>query len=126
MAVVYAAATRTARMQAVLDDVDAGVGAPTLEIGTTGFASTLATVTLANNPPGSVTGDVLTFTMPQSDPSADATGTAAECRIKDGDGTIVISGLTVGTAASDLIVDSVDFNAGQQFTVNSATITHFT
>ena len=126
MAVVYDPTVRTARMQAVLDEIDAGAGAPSMEIGNAGFASVLATIPLANNPPGSVTGDVLTFTMPQSDTSADATGTAAEARIKDGDGNIQISGLTVGTAATDVILDSVSITAGQTVTINSGTITHFT
>ncbi|CAN0484923.1 unnamed protein product, partial [Phaeothamnion confervicola] len=87
MAVIYAAALRTTRMNSVKTAIDAGSGAGTLEIGTAAMAATLATITL-DDPCGSVTGDVLTLTMPRSDTSADNTGTAAAARIKDSDGNI--------------------------------------
>lgn len=125
MAVVYRSSLRTTRMNDVKNDIDSGTGPGTLEIGTTGFASTLAVVTLAD-PCGSVSGDVLTLTMPQSDTSIDNTGVAAEARIKESGGAVVISGLTVGVAATNVIVNSVAFSAGATFTVSSATITHNT
>lgn len=125
MAVTYTTAVKTARMNAVKDAIDGGSGAGKIEIGTTAMAATLATVTLAD-PCGSVSGAVLTFTMPQSDTSADGTGTAAAARIRNSDSTDVITGLTVGLAGSgaNIIVDSTSLTAGQTFTINSATITH--
>ena len=125
MGVVYAAALRTTRITSVLTAIDAGAGAGTLEIGTAAMASVLATITLAD-PAGSVSGDVLTFTMPKSDTSADNTGTAAAARIKDSDGNIIVSGLTVGTGSENIVLDSTSITTGQNVTINSATITHNT
>ena len=115
MAVVYATALKNTRLDAVT--TAAGTGAE-LEIATSGFATVLATISLAN-PAG-----VLTLTMPQSDSSADDTGTAAEAKITDGAAGDIVTGLTVGTAATDIILDSTSITAGQTVTINSATITH--
>jgi hypothetical protein len=125
MAVIYAASLRTTRMNDVKTAIDAGSGAGTIEIGTTAMASTLATITLTD-PCGSVSGDVLTFTMPHSDTSADNTGTAAAARIKDSDGNIVVSGLTVGLSGTNVVLDSLSITAGQTVTLTAATITHNT
>ena len=125
MAVIYAAALRTARMNAVKDAIDAGAAAGYIEIGTTSMAAILATITL-DDPCGSVSGDVLTLAMPQSDTSADNTGTAAAARIKDSDGNVIVSGLTVGTSGANINLDSVSITAGQTVTLTSATLTHNT
>jgi hypothetical protein len=124
MAVTYAAGLKTTRMQAVRDAIDAGAGAGKLEIGTTSMASVLATITL-DDPASSVSGAVLTLAgVPVSDTSADATGTAAEARIRDSDDNDVVTGLTVGTSGTDIVLDSVSITAGQQVTINSGTLTH--
>jgi hypothetical protein len=123
MAVTYAADVKDSRMTAVLNQIDAGSGAGKLEIGTAGMATVLATITL-DDPAGSVTSGVLTLTMPQSDSSADDTGTAAAARIRDSDDNDVITGLTVGTGSEDVVLDSVSITAGQTVTISSATITH--
>lgn len=123
MALTYSAATKTARMQAVADQIDAGAAAGTLQIGTAGMGTVLATITLAD-PCGTVSGSVLTLTMPESDTSADATGTAAAARVRDSNGNDVITGLSVGTSGSDINLDSVSITAGQTVTLSSATITH--
>lgn len=125
MAVTYSTACKTARMQAVIDQIDAGVSAGTLEIGTTSMASVLATITLAD-PCGTAASGVLTFDFDPdvSDTSADNTGTAAEARIKDSAGTVIISGLTVGTSGTDIVLDSTSITAGQTVTLTTGTITH--
>ena len=87
------------------------------------MAAVLATIPLAD-PAGSVSNGVLTFTMPQSDTSADGTGTAAAARIRDSDNNDVVTGLTVGTSGTDVILDSVSITTGQTVTINSATLTH--
>jgi len=51
-------------------------------------------------------------------------GTAAEAQIKNGDGTAVITGLTVGTGGADIILDSVSITTGQTVTLTTGTITH--
>jgi polyisoprenoid-binding protein YceI len=125
MAVTYSTAVKTARMQAVIDQIDAGAGPGTLEIGTTGFGSTLAILTLAD-PCGTASAGVLTFDFDPdiSDTSANATGTAAEARIKDNGGTVVISGLSVGTSGADINLDSTSITTGQAVTLTTGTITH--
>ena len=123
MAVIYATTLKTTRMTSVRDAIDGGSSGGTLEIGTSGMASVLAIITLAD-PCGSVSSGVLTFTMPQSDTNADATGTAAEARIKDSSGTVIVSGLTVGTSGANINLSSVGISTGDTVTLSSAVITH--
>lgn len=122
MAVTYTTAVKNARLNAVTTAIGAtGV----LEIGTTAMGTVLATIPLANPAAPGASGGVLTFTMPQSDTSADATGTAAAARIRTaGGGTDIVTGLTVGTSGSDINLDSTSITATQTVTINSATITH--
>ena len=120
MSIVYNTVLKNTRLDAVITAIGA---AGELEIGTAGMASVLATIALANPAAPASSGGVLTFTMPQSDVSADATGIAAEARITDGTGN-VITGLTVGTAATDIILGSTSITIGQTVTMNSAIITH--
>lgn len=120
MAVEYIESLKNAR----LDEVTAAIGATgVLEIGDAGFATVLASIALANPAAPAASAGVLTFTMPQSDESADATGTAADARITDGTGNI-ITGLTVGTSGTDVVLDSTSISSGQTVTINSASITH--
>lgn len=124
MAVTYSPAVKNARLTATRDQIDGGSGAGVLQIGTTGMGTVLAEITL-NDPCGTVSSGVLTFSgFPKSDTSANATGTAAAARIRDSSGTDCITGLTVGTSASDIILDSVSVTAGQTVTISSAAITH--
>lgn len=125
MAVTYSTAAKEARLNAVITLIDAGVSAGYIEIGTTGMASVLATITLAD-PCGTASAGTLTFDFDPdvSDSSADNSGTAAEARIKDSAGNVIISGLTVGTSGTNIILDSVSITAGQTVTLTTGTITH--
>lgn len=123
MAANYRASLKTTRMNAVLTDIDSGAGAGYIEICTAAYALVIATIALSD-PSGSVTGDVLTLTMPKSDTSADATGTAAIARILESAGTVIVQGLTVGTSGTDIVLTSLTFTAGDTVTLNSASITH--
>lgn len=124
MAVTYSAAVKTARMQVVRDAIDAGAGPGVLQIGTTAMGTVLATITL-NDPSCTVSGDTLTFAgLPNEDTSADATGTAAAARIRDSDGNDVVTGLTVGTSGTNIIIDNTSITAGQVVRFNSGTIQH--
>lgn len=125
MAIIYTTAAKQARMTAVLTAIDAGSSAGYIEIGTAGMATVLATIPLAD-PCGSVSGATLTFTMPKSDTSADATGIAAAARIRDSNNVDVITGLTVGAipGATDVVIDNTSINAGQTVTLTAATINH--
>jgi len=124
--VIYQASLRTTRMTAVETDIDSGAGAGTLEVGTAGFASTLVTFTLSD-PAGTVSGDVLTGSgMPKSATAA-ATGAAAEARIKNSTGTVIVSGLTVGTSGTNVIISpSTTITSGQTCNLTALTLTHNT
>jgi hypothetical protein len=119
MAVTYDASVKTARITATRDAVANG----TLEIGTASMASVLATFGLSATS-GTVSGSVWTLAFDASTVAASAGGTAAAARIKDSGGTARITGLTVGTSGSDIILDNTSINSGQNVTLSSATITH--
>ena len=121
MAVTYTTSLKNTRLDAVTTAIGA---AGKLEIGTAGMALVLATIPLANPAAPGAAGGILTLTMPQSDTSADATGTAAAARIRTGADADVVTGLTVGTSGTDIVLNSTSITAGQQVTINSATITH--
>ena len=126
MAVTYTNAVKIARMAAVVSQ--SGPSA-VLEIGTTAMGTVLATFNLNNPIAGAATGaGVLTLSgFPKSDTSADASGTAAAARIRTATGgTDIITGLTVGTSGTDIIIDNINIVAAQTVTLNSAVITHAT
>lgn len=122
MAVIYAAAVRTARLQAVVDAIDAG-SAGKLKLYTSGD-SLLATFTLAD-PCATVSGDTLTFDFdPDISATASGTGAAAKATITTSADAVIVSGLTVGTSGADIIVDSTSITSGQTVTLTTGTITH--
>lgn len=113
-------------MNDVETDIDSGAGAATVEIGDAGFANVLAIFT-CSDPAGTVSGDVLTFSgMPKST-TALLTGTAAAARIKESGGAVIVSGLTVGTSGTNLIISpSTSITSGQTCNLTALTITHAT
>lgn len=124
MAVTYAAGVKTARMQAVADKIDAAATAGKLKLGTTGMGTVIATITLTD-PCGTVSGSTLTLDLdPDIEVAASAAGDLAAAVITDGDDNTVISGLTVGTSVTDIVVDSVTVASGQLVRVTTGTITH--
>lgn len=123
MAVTYSTAVKTARMTAVINEIDAGAGAGKLVIRTSGNA-VLATITLTD-PCGTASAGVLTFDFdPDISTTATGTGTAHNAIITDSNDVTVISGLTVGTSGSDINLDSTSITTGQTVTITAATITH--
>jgi hypothetical protein len=124
MAVNYRASLKATRMQAVLDDIDNNASAAHLKIYNAAFALLLADITLLK-PSFSRAAAVLTLLgVPLSDASADNTGTAALARIVDGAGTVIVDNLSVGTSASDIILNSTSITATQTVTITAGTITH--
>ena len=124
MAVIYAAAVRTARLQAVVDAIDAGT-AGKLKLYTAGD-TLLATFTLAD-PCGVVAGDILTFDCdPDITVAAADTGTVTKATITTSADAVIVSGLTVGLvgASPNIVVDSTSITAGQTVSFNTGTITH--
>jgi hypothetical protein len=134
MAVNYAAALKTSRLQLVVNALGTAT-APTIPltgtvtgsmvIGTTGMGAILATIDLLATP-ATVAGNVLTIAGVPLLALASATGTAAEAQLRDDAGAVIVSGLTVGAAGSgaDVIISAVALSSGQTVQVNSGTITH--
>lgn len=120
----YAQALKSARMQAVINAIDADIEPGFIEIGNAGVAVVAVTMTLDRAP--SFIEDSGTITM-QGMPkwgTAVVPGTVVEARIRDGGGNIIISGLTVGLADADIILDFVDLTIDQTVTLSQASITH--
>jgi hypothetical protein len=134
MAVTYSATVKTNRLANVRDAINSksyveGAGAGltgTLVIGTSalsGATGVLAAITLPN-PAATISGSVLTIAGVPLSATATATGTAALAELRDNAGVTIVSGLTVGTAATDIIISTTAITAGQTVQLNSGTITH--
>ena len=123
MAVNYSTAVKNTRMTAVRDAIDGGAGPGTLEICTTSYTTVLATITL-DDPCGTVSSGVLSFSALPISTTASNSGTAALARFKDSTGTVVCDGLTVGTSGTNVIVSTTTFTSGQSVDLTAATITH--
>jgi hypothetical protein len=127
MAIQLSVTVRDAR----LDAIEATIGAsPTLEIrsgsppascAAADSGTVLATLALPSDWMNAAGSGQKTKAGVWQDSSADNTGTAGHFRIKQG-ATCHMQG-TVGLASADMIVDNVNFNAGQQFTINTFTLT---
>lgn len=121
MAVTYTTAVKNARLDAVVTAIGAS---GKLEIGTAGMASVLATFSLVN-PAGTTGSGILTFDFdPDISATAGNSGTAAAARIRTGADVDIITGLTVGTGGTDVILDSTSITSGQTVTITTAAITH--
>ena len=123
----------TAVRNAMLDAIETATGTTAIMRTRTGAApancaaadtgTVVATLNLPTDWMAAASGGTKALLGTWQDASADATGTAAHFRIYDSAGTTCHLQGTVGTSASDLIVDSVSFTAGQQFTVTGFTLT---
>ncbi len=122
---VYSAATKTARMQAIVTKIDGGGAAASLQIGTTSMGTVLCTITLNYNPAGAVSGSVLTLSGFPKSCTAGNSGTAAAAQVLDSASSAIITGLTVGTSGSDINLNSTSVTSGQTVTINSMTFTHY-
>jgi hypothetical protein len=118
MPVTYNDAVKTSRLTATRDYFANG----TLEIQDSG-----------NNPlvifgldaaGGTVSGTNWTLVFDASTVAATGTGVASQAVIKTSGGLSHITGLTVGETGADITIDNTDINAGQNVTMNSASIQH--
>jgi hypothetical protein len=134
MAVNYSGTLKTNRMQLVPDLIAGLVAAAStgtrsagsLVIGTSalsGATGVLATIPLGTTP-ATVSGSVMTISGVPLTANASAGGTAALAELRNNAGAAIVSGLTVGTSASDVIVTTVTIVNTQPVTVTSGTITH--
>jgi hypothetical protein len=84
----------------------------------------LATINLASDWASNASAGAKALSgLPVSDTAADNSGTAVYFRLYDSAGTTCHMQGTVGTSASDLIVDSTNFTAGQTFNITAFTLT---
>jgi len=127
MSVVYNNDVKDDRLTEVLSAIDADASPATVEL-LDGSSNVLAIFTLPQ-PAGAVSGQALTF---DCTPAISTVGEAAAgegtdavaARIKDGAGTVVISGLTAGEGSEDVVLDNSKIAEGQTVTLNSAVIAH--
>lgn len=129
MAIQLSTAVRNARLDAIETTIGASAvlkirsGSVPASVGTADSGTVLATLTLPSDWLAAAASGSKAMSGTWQDTSADATGTAAHFRIYASDGTTAHLQGTVGTSASDMIVDSVSFTAGQSFSVNSFSLT---
>jgi hypothetical protein len=125
MAVTYSATTKSNRMNAVVTTIGTS---GKLKLFTAADAL-LATFTLAATA-GTVSGSVLTFSDANGatagilNTTASGAGTATKASITTSSDVDVITGLTVGTTGTDLVLDNNVLAVSQAVTINTATITH--
>ena len=119
MAVSLNLTLRNARSTAIV--TEAGATAK-LTVYTAAYGAVLYTSTCAATL-GTVSGGVLTFNAVGS-ATASGAGTAAIARLFKTDGTtMVIEGLTVGTAATNIIITNTTIAVSDTITTSAATIT---
>lgn len=128
MSVTYPNATKVARMTAIVTALGA---AGKLKLFAADGVTLLATFTLATTA-GTVAGaGVLTLSDANGatagilNTTASAAGTAAKAQLTtSADVDVVSNTLTVGTSATDIILDNNVLTLNQAITINTATITH--
>jgi len=135
MAVTYSSSLKTNRLNLVVNALGTataptisvtGTAAGNLVIGTSslsGATGVLATIPLSITP-ATVSGSVLTISGVPLSATAAATGTAALAELRNNAGTVIVSGLTVGTSGTDITISSTAITSGQTVQVTSGTITH--
>jgi hypothetical protein len=126
-------AARDAACDAIVDLVDGGAGAGTIEIRTGAPPATpatadsgtlLGTLTLSDPAFGAASTGTATANSITSDSTADASGDAGHFRVKDSSGNVIMQG-TAGEAAdsADLTFDEKSIVAGGVIAITSFTVT---
>jgi len=126
MSVSYNTPTITDRLIAVKNHIDGGSTNGTLHL-TLSDTSQVVSVIPLQSPCGVVGGSVLTFALPLTAPTvinALSSNPLAYADVRDSNGTVIVSGLTVGLSTHyDIVMVSNNILAGQGITLTSATIT---
>lgn len=134
MSVTYSATLKTNRMQLVADLIAGKTAAAstgsatagTLVIGDntlSGATGVLATLVLSTTP-FTVSGAVATLQSTPVSVAASASGTAAKAELRTNGGTVIVSGLTVGTSGTDIILGTTTITSGGTVTITAGTLTH--
>lgn len=128
MALQYSVIVRNAQLDAFETAIGTSpllhirTGAPPANCAAADSGTLLASITLPSDWMAAAANGQKDKSGTWQDASADGTGTAGHFRIKDSGNTTCHMQGTVGTSATDMIVDNVNFNTGQSFTVNSFSI----
>lgn len=129
MAIQLSTAVRNARLDAIETTIST---TPSLEIRTGAAPASCAaadsgtvvsTVTLPSDWLAAASGGSKALSGTWQDASADATGTAAHFRIKQGATCHIQGTVTITGGGGDMQVNNTSFATGQQFTVTSFTLT---
>jgi hypothetical protein len=129
MALQYSAAVAAAKLDTIESTIGTAAvlkihsGSIPANVAAARTGTVLATLTLPSDWMAAASANTKAKSGTWTDASADASGTAGYFTIFASDGTTAHIQGTVGTSATDMIVDSVSFTAGQSFTVNTFTIT---
>ena len=115
-------AAQNAACNAVVDLIDVGSGTANLVLGDTGMANSLVSCAFGSPAFGDAAVGVATANT-ITDGTVGIAGTATEAKITNKNGVSVIYGLTVGLAATNVILTNNVFNIGDKVSVTSATVT---
>jgi len=128
LALQYSVAVNNARLDAIETAIGASAilrirtGAPPANCAAADTGTILAEVTLPSDWMAAASGGSKAKSGTWQDLTANNNGTAGHWRIYDSGGSVCHMQGTYGTSGADMIGDSVNFTAGQAFTVNSFTI----
>ncbi len=124
---------RNGACDGVVDLIDGGAGAGTMEIRTTapptnpGDADAgvlLATLTFSDPAFGAASSGVATANSITSDTNVDNSGTAGHFRVKDSNGVVIMQGtITATSGGGDIEFNTVTFVAGGTAAISSMTVT---
>jgi hypothetical protein len=121
MAITHGTALRNAIADLVVDSIDAGSGAGTLEFQTSS-GDEVATLTFSDPAFGDASSG--TATANSISPDASATGgTMGRFQIKDSTGTVKIQGTVAAVSGGDINMSSLSVVAGDTVTLSSLTYT---
>lgn len=124
-------AVRNAACDAIVDALDAGAGASTIEVRTgsqpasandAATGTVLATFTLADPGFGAASSGVATLASPPRSTTGSAAGTAGWFRAKDSNGNTVFDG-DVGTSGAVLNLNTLTISIGVAVEIVSGTVT---
>ena len=118
------ATARSAMCDALVDLLDGGTtdASGDIQIYTAGFASLLAELTFSATAFGSASSGVATAAAITDDSAANNTGTAAVCRFRNRDNTVIWEG-TVSTSGADINLNTVSITVNDVVSITSMTVT---
>ena len=123
MAVTLTTAARNAACNAIVDLVDAGAGAGTLELLLANATTEVATLTFSDPAFGNAATGVATASAITSDTSATGNAAAATiAKLKDSDGTEVLR-CSVGTSGADINLSNNVIATGETVAITALTVT---